>query len=398
MKKVFSLAFKFSVYAFAVVGFMLVAGFLAVRLGYTNITGRVDPNSNRYQKINRVEPASSSSTSMFSSSSLVNLKDLALSDIDLKISELKNISDQLALLRAKKIQDICQLDVVTQISPVNARSIWEVRRSNASDWLFEQMILAVSLRLEDNFDFQKNLDDCKKIESFPKSEEDLKLSLENAKGDNLFPWANDDKWNIISKAILKDEAAINLVSRQLDVEPRLIVSVLIVEQLRLYHTQRELFEKFFKPLEILASANKMAWGVMAIKENTAIDIERNLKNSSSDFYLGPEYEHLLDFKSSDQSAERYERLTGNDHYYSYLYGGLLIKQVIHQWAVKGYDINHRPEILSTIFNLGLSKSKPKEDPLVGGSELTIGSANYTFGSLAHEFYYSGLLPEFPYEQ
>jgi len=242
------------------------------------------------------------------------------------------------------------------------------------------------------------LDDCQKIESFPISEEELKVKLENATGKNVFPWANDDKWAIISKAILKDEEVINLVSRQLNIEPRLMVSILIVEQLRLYHTQRELFEKFFKPLEILASANKMAWGVMAIKEKTAIDIERNLKEPRSDFYLGAEYEHLLDFKTTDQEAERYSRLTGNDHYYSYLYGGLLIKQVIHQWAVKGYDINHRPEILSTIFNLGLSKSKPKEDPLVGGSELTIGQANYTFGSLAHEFYYSGLLPEFPYEQ
>jgi hypothetical protein len=68
-----------------------------------------------------------------------------------------------------------------------------------------------------------------------------------------------------------------------------------------------------------------------------------------------------------------------------------------QWQKAGQDISDRPEILATLFNIGLQNSKPKSNPQVGGSKITIDGNDYVFGSLAYEFYYSGdLINEFPY--
>ena len=88
-----------------------------------------------------------------------------------------------------------------------------------------------------------------------------------------------------------------------------------------------------------------------------------------------------------------------NHYYSYLYTALFLKQIKMQWERAGYPIDKRPEILASLFNLGYQKSKPKKNPGVGGSNYKIHDTEYTFGSVAFEFYYSGELSEiFPYKK
>jgi len=101
----------------------------------------------------------------------------------------------------------------------------------------------------------------------------------------------------------------------------------------------------------------------------------------------------------DTERERFLRLANeHDHYFSYLYGALYLRQFLEQWQREGYDIRYRIEILSTLFNVGFPQSRPKSDPKVGGSEILVESKKYSFGSLAYEFYYSGVLAEeFPYE-
>jgi hypothetical protein len=68
-----------------------------------------------------------------------------------------------------------------------------------------------------------------------------------------------------------------------------------------------------------------------------------------------------------------------------------MKQIMSQWKNAGYDLDHRPEIVATLYNIGFMKSIPKENPSVGGAEITIRGVTYSFGRLAYEFYYSGLL-------
>jgi hypothetical protein len=71
-----------------------------------------------------------------------------------------------------------------------------------------------------------------------------------------------------------------------------------------------------------------------------------------------------------------------------LYAGLFIKQIITQWKNAGFDISHSPEIISTIYNLGFSKSIPNANPQSGGAQITIDGINYSFGSLGAQFYNS----------
>ncbi|PIT95343.1 hypothetical protein COT98_00225 [Candidatus Falkowbacteria bacterium CG10_big_fil_rev_8_21_14_0_10_39_9] len=393
--KVLKIILKIIVYVFAVVGFILTAGFFAVKFNLTTVVAVVDKNNDKYQeaslKFSEIEEYQLATSSVCSTSTL------AIDDLERQIVDLNNTSQQLSGLKLRKLRNLCKISVIGEVAPVNAKNILEVYKKNASEWLFNQMVLAVSLRLENNADWQSRLNDCDTAESISLSESEIIKKYETATGQNIFPWSNTESWSVVERAVLKDEAVIKKVAAELKVDSRTIVSILIVEQLRLYNTQREYFEKFFKPLEILANANKMAWGVMAIKEMTAIDVEANLKNANSAFYVGAEFRHLLDFKTNDIARERYDRLTNSrDHYYSYLYGGLLVKELTAQWEKSGYNIARRPELISTLFNIGFTRSKPKDNPQVGGSIINISGADYTFGSLSHEFYYSGLLPQFGY--
>ncbi|MFA4942226.1 MAG: hypothetical protein WC564_01145 [Patescibacteria group bacterium] len=393
--KVLKIILKLIVCGFAVIGFVLTAGFFAVKYNLTTAVAIVDKNNDKYQEIStkfsNSDPVDLSSHASSASSSL------AIDDLEQQIFVLNNTSQQLSDLKLRRLRNLCKISVIGEVAPVNAKNIITAYKQNASEWLFNQMVLAVSLRLENNSDWQSRLDDCDNASTLSLSETEIIKQYENSQGKNIFPWSNTESWAVVERAVLKDEEVIKKVADDLNINARTIVSILIVEQLRLYNTQREYFEKFFKPLSILASANKMAWGVMAIKEITALDIERNLKNPNSAFYLGERYEKLLDFSTDNIARERYDRLTSNkDHYYSYLYGGLLVKELITQWEKSGYNIARRPELISTLFNIGFTRSKPKDNPQVGGSIITISGADYTFGSLSHEFYYSGLLPQFGY--
>ena len=199
--------------------------------------------------------------------------------------------------------------------------------------------------------------------------------------------------------MIKDKAAIDRAAGAVGIEPRLIVASMVVEQTRLFHSERELFKKFFEPMKILGNSTVISLGVMGMKPLTAQSVEEHLRDPSSPYYLGVDYEHMLDFPpGSDPETERFNRLTDDkNRAYAYLYGALYLKQFIHQWETAGYDIRYRPEIIGTLFNVGFARSHPNPDPKVGGSTIKTDTANYTFGRLSYEFYYSGqLLDSFPY--
>ncbi len=372
MAKVVKTTFQIFIYAFALIGFVLVGGFFAVRYGLTDVKGEQDINSNRYQDVSREASkiASSSKTT----------------DIYQKEAEEKQL--------------LCQIDIISYYAPANAATLLKVYENSLDRSLIIKMIFALNVRLSGRKNYENDIAKCSKKEDYDKiSASQLKTRIKNQKEPiNVFPWINTEDWEVVKKAITKDKDTIIKASNKAGIDPRIVVSVCIVEQLRLYNTQRELYEKVFKPLEILGNANKMAWGVMSIKESTAIKIENHLRDSNSDFYLGSKYQPLLDFSGDNPNDERYQRLTNEkDHSYSYLYGGLYINQIIHQWKKAGYDISSRPEITGTLFNLGFDKSQPKDNPVVGGSTVEINSIKYTFGSLSYEFFYSGeMMDDYPF--
>ncbi|MEI6353038.1 MAG: hypothetical protein WCO35_03850 [Candidatus Nomurabacteria bacterium] len=251
------------------------------------------------------------------------------------------------------------------------------------------------------------------------------------------------EWIVVKNGILKDKEIISNVSQKTGVPERLLIAPLVVEQLRLMTSEREYFKKFFQPLSILGAQTQFSLGIYGIKEKTARDIENNLKDNTSPYYLGPEYEHMLDYDNSTTTilvdsnsfeiikkpinptkntnssssnitastssttistttdattstllltgsdAERIMRLTDKkDHTYSYLYAALYIKEILTAWKKAGYDISDRPEIVATVYNLGFPKSNPNPNPQVGGAEIQLNGQKYSFGSIAFYFYFS----------
>ncbi len=214
-----------------------------------------------------------------------------------------------------------------------------------------------------------------------------------------FAWADSEEWQTLAAALTKDRETIRRAAYDAGISPRVLVSVVIAEQLRFFTSDRESFKKFFEPLKILGTLSEFSLGVSGVKQDTAEAIEKHLKDTGSPYYIGAKYEHLLDLPAGEEnntgtSSTRFLRLTDpKDHYYSYLYTALFTRQVIEQWKKEGYDLTHRPEIIATLFNLGFEKSVPKADPKVAGAQVTVGGETYTFGRLAYEFFYSAELVE-----
>ncbi len=208
-------------------------------------------------------------------------------------------------------------------------------------------------------------------------------------------WIKSSEWQSLKIAIFKDQSDIERAAKAADISPRMIVAPLIVEQLRLFTDNRDLFKSVFEPLKILGVQSQYSWGVMGIKQETARQIEVGVRSSTSTYYLGPKYEHLLDSTSTNPDTTRFNRLTDDkNRYYSYLYAALYEKEILGQWQKAGIDISNRPDVLFTLFNIGFSHSIPHTDPQVGGAEIKIGSVTYSFGGLAADFYYSSELSEF----
>ncbi len=213
----------------------------------------------------------------------------------------------------------------------------------------------------------------------------------------LGAWVTSEEWFTLRDAIIKDKLVILNAAADAEIDPRLIVAQIVSEQLRMFTSQRDTFKQVFQPLRVLGTQTQFSMGVTGVKEETAAKIEEHLKNPASEFYISAKFEHLLDYPTPPTGEMRMARFTDqHQHYYSYLYTGIYLKEIMAQWSRAGYNISQRPEILSTLFNLGFAKSVPKPDPKVGGAPITVNGETYTFGGISGQFYYSNeLLADFP---
>lgn len=203
-----------------------------------------------------------------------------------------------------------------------------------------------------------------------------------------------NEWQTVSFGLEKDKDIILRVSKETGVPARLIASLAVPEQLRFFSAEREVYKKYFEPLKILGSMSQFSLGVTGIKPETAKSIEDNLKTKTSPYYLGSDYEKILDYKDGqDPNKTQYQRLTNpKDHYYSYLYTALFIKQIQAAWTNAGFPLKEGQEgIYATLFNLGFSKSHPNQNPKRGGAVITVGGKSYTYGDISDIFYTSDTL-------
>ncbi len=330
------------VIAFALFGFVLTVGFFAVKFGLTNVPGAIDLNDRALSITNNPNQAITS---------------------DLQAAW-------------------CSVSVLQEKYPVNAGLILQYLREGGNPAIAVRMVDAVLPYTTQSSVMQSAITQCV-------------VTKKQVALDSAIYWMNTPEWQALREAIRKDLPALQKAANASGVSPRLIAAQLIAEQMRLFTSDRELFKQVFAPLKILGAETQFSLGVTGVKEETAIAVEQNVKNPTSPYYLGTQYEHLLDFENPQYATnERIARITNSkNHYYSYLYTGLFLHQVQTQWKNAGFDIVDKPEIASTLFNIGFAHSNPNGNPQVGGAEIAIDGRTYTFGRLASDFYYSGELQD-----
>jgi hypothetical protein len=346
------------VFSFAAIGFFLSVSFVAIKFRLTDEKGSVDAN-NRY-----------------------------FEGMEDKYNQAYKLNSE--QLKALHFESLDRILLLKKFYPKNAQYILDAWKASNNEVEVKRMIDAVDIQLKSNRAYQQQRRQLKR----------KKQQKGSANVLSAFEWMNIQEWSDFKIAVAKDVALVDSVAQQTGVEGRLIVSCLVGEQIRLFNSDREAYKKWISPLKILSVESMFSFGVTGIKEHTAIQIEEHLKNPKSVYYLGEKYEHLLDFKTANPTQERISRLTDfHNHYYSYLYAAIFVKQVKMQWERAGFPIDHRPEILVTLFNVGYPQSIPKVHPKVGGSTIKIKEKSYTFGAVAYQFYYSGeLFDLFPFEK
>ena len=343
---------------FALIGFFLTSAFFAMKLHVTDDHGAVDFNDRYFQE----------------------LKD--------KYGRSENIDS--GKVNNREALFLHQVLVLNKYYPENSLFILNAYLKSHNLPEAERMVGAVNLYMQDNKNYNAEL---LEFES-----RNLIDGTQRNSG-SVFGWMNIAEWADFKIAVAKDKPLIDSVASLTNVEPRLIVAVLVGEQIRLFNSDREAYKRWIGPLKILSVESSFSLGVTGIKAATAQIIERNMKDRESIFYLGAKYEHLLDFKTNSIDEERFRRLTDfKNHFYSYLYAALNIKQLKMQWQRAGFPIDDRPEILATLYNIGFEGSIPKANPAVGGSTVMIHQKPYSFGTIAYEYYYSGELYDlFPFK-
>lgn len=199
---------------------------------------------------------------------------------------------------------------------------------------------------------------------------------------NVFAWAHEPGWDSCAKAVESDLPAIRWAASRAGLSPRLVALPAICEQLRRTESFRELYKRFFTRF---VPAGNLSMGVTGVKLET-------LRSMVSLF--PPEERRAIDLLSDDSLETR---LKSPDRRWAYLYGALCLYAIRQRWAQAGIDLSRRPEILMTVYNLGSNRCPPRPDPQAGGALFRLGAREYTFGSFAWEFYWSGVLyPELPF--
>jgi hypothetical protein len=204
-------------------------------------------------------------------------------------------------------------------------------------------------------------------------------------------WNETVYWDVVKGGLEKDADIINRVAAETGVSARMIVAAVVPEQTRFFTDNRDVFKRYFEPLKLLGTMSKFSLGVSGIKQDTARQIEEFARSTTSPRYPGTDIAALLAYSTSttDTDAELFLRLTDEkDHYYSYLYTAVFLREIIEEWRRAGYNIGERPDILVTLFNLGFQASAPKPNPQMGGAQITTGGASYSFGHLGTLFYQS----------
>lgn len=182
----------------------------------------------------------------------------------------------------------------------------------------------------------------------------------------------------------KNKAELSTISDLLKIDQKIIMSIVLVEQLRAAETDRDRVKRLAEK-SMLNSFTMFSLWIAWMKVSTAEKIEWYIKNPKSEFYLWKEYEDIFKFSRKDKWQERYDRLTDNNSYYwQYLYAWVNSKMIQKQWNDQWFNIDDKVWIIWTIYNLWFQKSVPKQSPSLWGANILYQWNSYLFWELAEK--------------
>lgn len=133
----------------------------------------------------------------------------------------------------------CKVGAAAKVSIPDSRAIFDAYRLTKSIALLDKMLLAMELRIGSDSVFSQELKHCSNDDKvWTRASLEGLFNNDLDTNNSIYTWQNTEHWAVVKEAIIKDKDEINRAAAEFGVQPRLLVSVVIVEQLRLYYTQR----------------------------------------------------------------------------------------------------------------------------------------------------------------
>jgi len=173
-------------------------------------------------------------------------------------------------------------------------------------------------------------------------------------------------------------------SERFDINPSLIKSAILTEQLRWFFTYRWLMKQVIASQKYMMVMQQMSRWIWWIKAKTARDIEEYIATNHPDYRRD-----TFAFDSTAWQAidnERYARLTDIKNYYrQIMYVAANLAMNADQRQEAGTDIRNNPWVLLTLYNIWARP--PHDNPDIGWAALNIDGQQFSFGWLAMMIYY-----------
>jgi len=137
---------------------------------------------------------------------------------------------------------------------------------------------------------------------------------------------------------------ISFASEKFDVNPAYLSAIIYTERTKNFDWTDEAFD------EVIARVGQnSSLGFAQVKMKTAYFIERQLSDSTSDFYCGKKYENILEVSRTPYFL--IEKLKTDS--INILYAAAYLRVIQSFWSKNGYSIDDRPEIIGSLYQLGL---------------------------------------------
>jgi len=146
-----------------------------------------------------------------------------------------------------------------------------------------------------------------------------------------------------SKIIERKELILS-VSEKFDINPAYLSAVIYTERTKNYDWTDEAFD------EVIARVGQnSSLGFSQVKMKTAYFIERQLSDSTREFYCGKKYENILIVSKTPFLL--IEKLKNDS--LNILYAAAYLRVIQSFWSYSGYSIDNKPEIIGSLYQLGL---------------------------------------------